>query len=244
MHEEIPLTNVGDPHPEEHDWQSRPYVERWIASATARQSTRRPELRRLVSLLPCSRDEPIRILDVGGGHGEVTEQVLEEWPNATVVLQDFSGPMLAIAGERFANDDHRVEFSQSDLTTGGWSATLNGPFDAAVSAIAIHNVGDPKIIRAIYAEVFSVLKPGGAFFNLDYLYMAGPATADLYQRMTGRSMSARTMGVGQSLAERASLLHQLQWFTDIGFDEVDCLWKEGRQAALCGLRTSHANEAR
>lgn len=235
---EITVTLTPDPHPTGHDWQSRPYVEQWIASATARQETRRPELRRLISLLPCSRAEPIRVLDVGGGHGEVTMQVLEEWPNATVVLQDFSGPMLEIASERLANYGERVEFAQADLTVPGWSAGLKGPFDAAVSAIAIHNVDDPTVIRSIYAEVFSVLAPGGGFLNLDYLFMPGPAMSDLYQRLTGRPTSATSSREGKNEVERASLINQLRWFEEIGFDEVDCLWKEGRQAVLCGLRSN------
>ena len=36
-----------------------------------------------------------------------------------------------------------------------------------VSSIAIHNVRSPDIIRAIYDETFSLVKPGGCFLNFD-----------------------------------------------------------------------------
>ncbi|HEY0723162.1 MAG TPA: class I SAM-dependent methyltransferase, partial [Pyrinomonadaceae bacterium] len=49
----------------------------------------------------------------------------------------------------------------------GWSKKLNGPFDAIVSSIAIHNVREHATIRSIYAESFDLLKPGGCFLNLD-----------------------------------------------------------------------------
>jgi hypothetical protein len=33
----------------------------------------------------------------------------------------------------------------------------------------------------------------------------------------------------------ATLADHLRWLTDAGFSEVDCLWKDGRQALLVGV---------
>jgi hypothetical protein len=47
------------------------------------------------------------------------------------------------------------------------AATGRQPFDLVVSAIAIHNLRDPKKIFACYRAIHGLLKPGGCFLNCD-----------------------------------------------------------------------------
>jgi cyclopropane fatty-acyl-phospholipid synthase-like methyltransferase len=61
----------------------------------------------------------------------------------------------------------RVKFVLCDFSKSGWSRKLRGPFDAVVSAIAIHNVRSHDTIRAIYGETFALVKSGGCFLNFD-----------------------------------------------------------------------------
>jgi hypothetical protein len=61
----------------------------------------------------------------------------------------------------------RVKYVLCDFSKPGWSRKIKGPFEAVVSSIAIHNVRSPEIIRAIYGETFSLVKPGGCFLNFD-----------------------------------------------------------------------------
>ena len=42
-----------------------------------------------------------------------------------------------------------------------------GPFDLAVSAIALLNLRDPEKIYACYRAIHDLLKPGGCFLNCD-----------------------------------------------------------------------------
>jgi len=44
---------------------------------------------------------------------------------------------------------------------------VDGPFEAAVSSIAIHNVRSHDTIRSIYGEIFSLVAAGGCFLNFD-----------------------------------------------------------------------------
>ncbi len=75
--------------PGEHDWLSETYVRQWIASDVTRDGERRPRLRRAVSILPFEKERDISVLDLGGGYGELAAQVLQEFPNSTVVLHDY-----------------------------------------------------------------------------------------------------------------------------------------------------------
>jgi tRNA (cmo5U34)-methyltransferase len=222
---------VTRPHGE-HDWLSAEYVREWIEADTTRDAERRPKLRRAAGLLPFDRDEPIRVLDVGGGYGEFSRQVLEAFPASTVVLQDYSGPMLEAARGRLASFGPRVAFRRSDLMVPGWTSELGGPFDAAVSSIAIHNLRKGSAIRAVYCEVARVIRPGGAFFNLDYIFPRSPGLADLYARSGGRAGARR--GGERPAGDEPTLEHQLRWLAE-GFSEADCLWKDLREALLCGL---------
>ena len=165
------VATSSDPHGH-HDWHSTSYVDEWITSDVTRDEERVPVLRRMVELIPQAVERDVRVLDVGAGYGLLSEQVLDRFPQAWLVCQDFSEPMIAHARSRLATEAHRVDFVLSDLMHSSWTAGLGGSFDAVVSAIAIHNVRYPERIRAIYEEIAGLLAPGGCFLNCDLLMPA------------------------------------------------------------------------
>lgn len=152
---------------EEHDWHSDAYVSDWIEHDSARNDERRPRLKSMMALAPFPRDAEISVLDVGAGHGVVTEEVLAAFPNARITLQDYSSVMLGRAQQRLAHLAGQTRYVQSDLTDPSWTSRVGGPFDLAVSAIAIHNLKDLGAIGEVYRGIFQVLKPGGWFLDYD-----------------------------------------------------------------------------
>lgn len=151
-----------------HDWLSPTYVEQWISRDAAR-SSREQLLDELVALLDVPADTPCRILDVGAGWGPLTGGVLDRYPYATLVAQDFSEPMLNRAVQHLAGKPGRVAFVRADLRDPGWTTLVGGSFDAVVSSLAIHNVRDPATIARIYADLHGVLRPGGVLADVDVL---------------------------------------------------------------------------
>ena len=95
-----------------HDWHSDAYVEEWIESYRDRDIERLPTLQRIANLIPFDPEEEIRVLDVGGGWGPVTSVVLETFPQARVVLHDFSEAMLDAARKRLSNYSDSVSYVQ------------------------------------------------------------------------------------------------------------------------------------
>jgi ubiquinone/menaquinone biosynthesis C-methylase UbiE len=159
-----------------HDWHSASYVQDWIANQ--REGDRMDTtVRRMVNLIPFDPDGEVRVLDVGGGYGAVTRAVLETFPRARVTLQDFSEPMIDEARRRLANYSDSVAYVLSDLMDPNWTADIEGQFDAVVSSRAIHNVRFPDRIRAIYADIFRLVAPGGCFLNLDEVVPSGSLVA-------------------------------------------------------------------
>lgn len=244
-----------------HEWHSAEYVDEWIGTYT--NDDRRASLRRVAQLIPFDPDDAIRVLDIGGGWGPVTSAVLEAFPNARVVLHDFSKPMLQQAQTRLASYGDAISFHVGDLMSPSWAEGLIGPFDAVVSSLAIHNVRFPDRIKAIYEEIFPLVAPGGCFVNLDQI-----ANGDLVgdagrhaQRMAARQQIFDQTGTWKPLGEiaaaagsgrpqrharasevdlariqshePATLPNQLRWLLGAGFAEVDCFTRE-RGAGLLG----------
>jgi ubiquinone/menaquinone biosynthesis C-methylase UbiE len=150
-----------------HDWHSTDYVAEWITRDAARDPERRPLLQQMLSFAPLPRNAELDVLDVGAGYGAVSEEVLQAFPAARVTLQDYSRPMLDHARQRLADRSDQLRYVVCDLVDPSWPRQVGGPFDLAVSAIALHNLPDPEKIYACYHAIHDLLKPGGCFSNCD-----------------------------------------------------------------------------
>jgi ubiquinone/menaquinone biosynthesis C-methylase UbiE len=136
----------------------------------------------MLSAAPFPREAALEVLDVGAGYGVVSEEVLQTFPAARITLQDYSRPMLDRARQRLADYSERLHYVMCDLTDPSWPQQVGGPFDLAVSAIAIHNLRDPEKIYACYRAIHGLLKPGGYFLNCDrFVEGVEPHLAELRQ---------------------------------------------------------------
>jgi cyclopropane fatty-acyl-phospholipid synthase-like methyltransferase len=189
-----------------HDWHSAAYVDDWISQDFTRDEERRPVLRQLARLLELPRDRPVRVLDVGGGYGMLSGEVLGEWPDATIVLHDFSRPMFEHAEQRLAGFADRLSFHPGDLRDPSWTQGLAGPFDAVVSALAIHNVRDPAVIRRVHRDIFGLLAADGRFLDVDI--MRAPTSPEAHVR----------------------------WLLDAGFERAAILWTDATQTMIGAFR--------
>ncbi len=167
-----------------------------------------------------------RILDLGTGDGRLLALVKSNCPDATAVAIDFSPAMLEAVGKRFAGDPsvnvmaHNLEDLLPEC----------GNFDAVVSSFAIHHlIHDRK--RALYAEIYARLNPGGVFCNLEHVASVTPELHEEFLHRIG--YTAETEDASNKLLDVES---QLRWMREIGFSDVDCHWKWRELALLTGRR--------
>jgi ubiquinone/menaquinone biosynthesis C-methylase UbiE len=160
------MAKLSDPW-DHHDWSSRRYVADWAERQDQREADRQKIFQSMAKLLPYGRKASIRILDLGAGYGALAHFLLGYFPNATAVCQDGSSEMAKLGRERMKSLKGRVKYILCDFSKPGWSRKIEGPFEAVVSSIAIHNVRSHDVIRAIYGETFSLVRPGGCFLNFD-----------------------------------------------------------------------------
>ena len=93
-------------------------------------------------------------------------------PDAELVLLDGAGEMLAEARERLGD---RASYVTADLG----DPLPDGPWDAVVSALAIHHL-DAAGKRDLFARVHDVLAPGGMFVNAEQVLGATPELDAVY----------------------------------------------------------------
>ncbi len=165
-----------------HHWESAEYVAGWAKGQDPKEENRAAAFQVLADTIPYDKNLPIKILDLGAGYGALTKFLLERFPRATAVCQDGSQEMARLGRERMKNFAGRFDYALCDFSKRGWSELLPGPFEAVVSSIAIHNVGSPSLIRGIYEDVYSLVKPGGCFLNFD---RPRPPWADQLQWLRG-----------------------------------------------------------
>jgi tRNA (cmo5U34)-methyltransferase len=174
-----------------------------------------------------------RVLDLGTGDGRllalVKAHLAVEGRNSDeveAVAADFSPAMLEAARKRFA-EDSSVKVIAHDLDH---PLPNLGTFDAVVSSFAVHHVTHERK-RQLYSEIYSLLNAGGVFCNLEHV--ASP-TQRLHEEFLHRiGITVETEDPSNKLLD---LETQLKWLREIGFVDVDCLWKWRELALMVGFR--------
>ena len=186
--------------------------------------------------LPGLRDGPVRrVLDLGAGTGLMSEAVLSRYPDAEVVLLDGAAEMLEHARERLAGA--RASFVVADLR----DELPDGPFDAVVSALAIHHLEHDQN-RDLLRRVVRVLRPGGTYVNAEHVAGATPWLERTYRRLwrdaclaKGASQHEIESAVQRMQADRSTdVATQLGWMREAGLEDCDCFFKELHFAVLGG----------
>jgi SAM-dependent methyltransferase len=180
-------------------------AQRWIDHWDAQQQRYMPDREeRFTALIDAveagaGRPDPL-VLDLGCGPGSLAVRLLGRMPAATVVAID-ADPLLLALGRAAYGDRAGLRFADRDLRVPGWPAGLgrDRSADAAVSTTALHWLPAPAL-RAMYAELAPVLRPGGLLLDGDHLTDdegQTPVLARLNRVLTERWEERAVAGGGQ-----------------------------------------------
>jgi SAM-dependent methyltransferase len=150
--------------------QARAWISRWDEQQQVYMPDREDRFTALIDAVEegAGRQDPL-VLDLGCGPGSLAVRLLDRLPKATVIAVD-ADPVLLALGRSAWRDRPGLRFADRDLRSGGWSRdlALERPADAAVSTTALHWLTAPAL-AALYAEVATVLRPGGLMLDGDHL---------------------------------------------------------------------------
>jgi tRNA (cmo5U34)-methyltransferase len=176
------------------------------------------------TLLECLPERMNRVLDLGSGDGRLLGLVLLARPNVSAIALDFSTAMLVRLRGRFSSA-RNVQVIDHDLQN---RLPQFGKFDAVVSSFAIHHLTHERK-RALYAEIFAALNPGGVFCNLEHVASSTDA-------LHGKFLESIQWPNEDPSNKLLDLHQQLVWLREIGFQDVDCLWKWRELALMVGMK--------
>lgn len=199
--------------------------------------------------------QPLDLLDLGCGDGELAANIADVAPHARLTLVDGSADMLAAAQERFrrrSGGDQDVQILQQTFAELITDPALLGQYDMVVSGFAIHHLYLAEK-TALFQLIHRSLKPGGAFVNIDtVLPSTSPALMDWYYACWREWIEARQSQLG--LAEDFSgvpdearykeenklstLSSQLEALKSIGFTDVGCHYQNSIFVVFSGMKAN------
>jgi len=162
--------------------------------------------------------EVTRLVDLGCGFGKSTWPLKRAFPEAEIIGVDLAAPCLKMAHVKAEAQDLDIRFRQADATDTGLEANSA---DLVTATMTLHEMPQPAI-KAFFAEVARVLKPGGIMRLLEFQFTGEPFR-DLSMMEHGSRnnepfmpgmMAADTTG----MAEDAGLT-SAKW---VAFDERGC----------------------
>jgi len=237
---------------EESSWADTAFSDRFLESADLKVVERRRMLTLARSFYThfFGTSGNTRVLDLGCGDGILTFELLKAGGVSEATLVDGSAEMLAKAGERLSGFEN-VSFIQStfeDLLKGYPDLPR---FDLVVSSLAIHHIPFAEK-RRLFERIFSLLDPGGFFFIIDGVLPPTVALEDWYielwrewisekGRELGRELNFDEFILGHHQEKRHhdaldTLDAQLDAMREIGFSDVDCIFKYGIFGIFCGRK--------
>jgi len=190
-----------------------------------------------VEAVACRIHPRRRVLDLGAGTGLLSGFLAEAFPSASFVLLDGVPGMLDRARSR-------PGLADASLVVGDLRDPLpDGPFDAIVSALAIHHLSDEQK-RDLYRRVYSSLSSGGVFVNAEQVLAPSDALEGRYTRWHRAGALAAEASVEEwdAAVQRmrvdrcATVEDQLAWLREAGFADPDAPYRAYRFAVLVARR--------
>ena len=171
------------------------WIDRWDAQQTNYMPDREDRFTALIDAVEAGVDRagPL-VLDLGCGPGSLAVRLLDRIPDATVIAID-TDPVLLALGQASYGGRGGLRFADLDLRSAGWAGWLglDRAADAAVSTTALHWLDGPAL-RAMYAELAKVLRPGGLLPDGDHLQedeTAAPTLARIGRALIEREEQRR-----------------------------------------------------
>jgi tRNA (cmo5U34)-methyltransferase len=235
---------------EDHDdnaaiWKSDGGVATWLAGSAEREQQRGEQRRLVADLLPFGDEDQFVFVDLGAGTGAAARAVLDRFPRASALLAEYSPQMAEAGTDALQPFRGRFRYVDFDLTTGPWPDEVPDQVDAVISSMCLHHLPDARK-KQLCAEVFTRLKPGGWFLDLDVVTAETPAAAQAWQRADDRRDPDAALHRRHRTADEqhwfenhtryiSPLSRRLGFLQAAGFEGVDIFWKR-LDAVLIGGR--------
>jgi tRNA (cmo5U34)-methyltransferase len=194
----------------------------------------------LVLSIPFPKSEPIRVLDLGCGTGTITSSIKNEFPNAKITCLDIAANMIRVAQSKLSQY-RDVHYHTGDFNDYQFDQT----FEVIVSSLALHHLPDDAAKVRVYRKIFGSLTTGGVFYNADAVLGSNDFlqanNMQKWQEYMNRTVPMAEIENQWMVTYReedrpARLMSHLEWLREVGFKDVDVVWKYYNFAVYGGVK--------
>ena len=141
--------------------------------------------------------DTLNILELGSGPGFLAHYLLNEIPNITISLLDFSPAMHELAQQRLNEYGSRTNFILRDFKDAAWAQDLS-EFDAIITNQAVHELRHKRHASNLHMQARAIIKPGGIYLVSDHYYSHGGLDNDsLYMTIEEQANALNNAGYTQ-----------------------------------------------
>jgi tRNA (cmo5U34)-methyltransferase len=198
----------------------------------------------LITAIPFDKSNRINVIDLGCGTGTISRRIKEAFPQARISCLDLAENMIEMTKLKLA------EFSDTRFQVGDFTDyKFDDTYDVVVSSLALHHLVTDEDKIDFYRKIHESLRPDGVFFNADVILGSSEYIQEAYiekwmdfmkKHVTEEEINNRWLPQYREEDRPAKLMNQIVWLTNLGFLEVDIIWKYYNFAVYGGRKSGDA----
>lgn len=182
------------------------------------------------------------LLDIGCGGGNYSLKTIAHMSGVNCTLVDLSANMLQKAKERITKaTTGNVDTIQGDIKV---VDLPENKFDVVIAATSLHHLREDHEWEGVFKKIYKALKPGGALFISDLVLhdhsevnqAAWKGYWDYLEEAGGEELKTWVYEQIDKEDSPRSLNYQTNLMWDIGFENVEVLYRNSVFAAFCGIK--------
>ena len=183
----------------------------------------------LITAIPFDKSSRISVIDLGCGTGTISRCIKETFPQARISCLDLAENMIEMTKLKLA------KFSDTRFQVGDFTDyKFDDTYDVVVSSLALHHLVTDEDKIDFYRKIHKSLSPNGVFFNADVILGSSEYLQKVYiekwrdfmkRHVAEEEINNKWLPQYQEEDRPAKLMDQIAWLTNLGFGEVDVIWK-------------------
>jgi tRNA (cmo5U34)-methyltransferase len=194
----------------------------------------------LVSAILFKENSSIKIMDLGCGTGTITKLMKLRFKNANITCLDLAENMIQMAKIKL-DQFNDIDYIMGDF----YHFEFPEKYDVIVSSLALHHLVTDEDKKGFYKKIYDALNEGGVFLNADVVLGSNDYLNELYlekwkefmnKKVSMEEIEQKWIPAAEEEDHPAKLMDHIEWLRDIGFKDVDVIWKHYGGAVYGGFK--------